>query len=105
MANITTKDKKYEQRASYVNEVLNETFKPIEDIKSVRYSVSDTSKEIVREIIRVESWLGMTAYLDVTALSEAQILRSVIHLTLAQGEPKNLITDAENVRKVARMFQ
>lgn len=104
MANITTKDKKYAERANYVNDVLSNTFKPIEDIKSVRYAVSDTSKEIVREIIRVESWLGMTAYLDVTALSEAQILRSIIHLTIAEGEPKNLITDADTVRKVARMF-
>lgn len=105
MANITQKDKKYAQRASYVNEVINEALKPIEDIKSISYAVTDTAKEIVREVIRIESWLGMTAYLDVTALSDAQILRSVIHLTLAEGQPKNLITDADYVRKVARLFQ
>lgn len=104
MANITEKDKRYSERANYVNDILNNTFKPINDIKGISYAVTDTSKEVIKEIVKVESWLGMIAYLDVTALPEDKILRSVIHLTLAQGEPKNLITDADNVRKVARMF-
>lgn len=104
MAIITTKDKGYAGRGSYVDEVLNETFKPVRDVRTIRYAVTDTTKEIIKEVVRVESWLGMIAYLDVTALSEEGILRSVIHLTVAEGEPSNLIKDPDEIRKVARMF-
>lgn len=104
MASITTKDKRYDQRAFYVNEILNNTFKPLEDIRGIKYAVTDTSKEVIKEIVRVESWLGVIAYLDVTAMPEEKILKSVVHLTMAEGEPQNLITDENAVRKVARMF-
>lgn len=104
MAVITTKDSGYEQRGTYVNETLNDTFRPVEDIRNIRYAVTDTTKDIVREIVRIESWLGIIAYLDVTAISEEEILKSVIHLTVAEGEPSNLVTDPTEIRKVARMF-
>ena len=101
---ITTKDRGYATRGTYVNETLNATFSPVEDVKAISYAVTDTSKEIIKEIVRVESWLGMIAYLDVTALPVEDILKSVVHLTIAEGEPSNLITDAAEIRKVARMF-
>lgn len=101
---ITTKDKGYADREAYVNETLNDAFRPVEDVRSIRYTTTDTSKEIIKEIIRVESWLGMIAYLDVTALPMEEVLRSIVHLTIAEGEPSNLIVDAGEIRKVARMF-
>lgn len=101
---ITTKDRGYANRGLYVNETLNDTFRPVEDVRFINYAVTDTTKEIIKEIVRVESWLGMIAYLDVTALPEEDILKSIVHLTLAEGEPSNLITDPAEIRKVARMF-
>lgn len=104
MAIITTKDKGYDQRRQYVNETLNDTFRPVEDVRGVMYAVTDTSKEVIKEIVRVDSWLGMTAYLDVTALPEEEILKTIVHLTIAEGNPHNLIAEPDEIRKVARMF-
>lgn len=102
MGVVTTKEKRYEERERYVNEVLNETFKPVEDVRDIRYAVAN--RDILKEVVRVESWLGMIAYLDVTALPEEDILKSVVHLTVAEGEPKNVIADPAEIRKVARLF-
>ena len=95
----------YNQKAKYVNEVLRCAMLPMEDFGSIEYARSSVTDE---EYIRIADKIGSVAYLDVTAESMEDILKSVSKIILGAEIttiPKGLITDKPKLRQVSALFR
>ena len=97
----------YARRRNYV-EGLAMALQPLQDFDQILYARTYATEE---EFVRISDIIGNVCYLDVTALSLAQVLKDVIKCVLI-GDisdrrivPESLITDIEKKREIAPLFK
>ena len=96
----------YETRKSYV-EGLMIALAPMQDFNSIDYARSYSTDE---EFTRITDTIGGCVFLDITALSRAEILKEVARIILCdelmgQYSPKHIIHDTDKKRKIAPLFK
>lgn len=90
----------YEKKRAFVRS-LNGPLSVHEDFESIEYTYEP---KIGDEYIRVKDKLGYVTYINVTANSEAAILKEVARLMLDE-RPVGLITSIERKRAIAPLFK
>lgn len=85
--------------------ILNEALKPMLDFDSCAYAVNEITQE---EYLKISDRIGGVAFLDVTGMTEGEILKDVCKLVLidqARLVPDSYIDDLFTKRKVANLFR
>jgi len=102
-----TRGTNFADREKYVNG-LTLALNPLRDFDSIKYGHFYSTDE---EYIKISDTIGSSLFLNVTALTKAQILKEVAKVVL-QGEikgpeivPETLITDKNELRKIAPLFR
>lgn len=95
----------FTDRQHYI-EGLQVALAPLRDFDAIRYGRFYSTEE---EFIKISDTIGSSAFLNITALSKAEILKDVAKMVL-QGDvkgivPSSLITDKDEMRRVAPLFR
>ena len=106
MENNKNRGAYFNERKNYVDG-LTLALAALRDFGSIEYARTYTTEE---EYIRITDTIGGCAFLDVTALSRAEILKDVARVMLIdelEGEhfPKSIITDKDKMRQIAPLFR
>lgn len=86
---------------------LRSALEPMQDFDDIKYARSYVTEE---EFVRISDQLGNAAFLNVTGMSKAELLKEVSRVVLLdelQGQfaPKSVITGIDAKRKVAPLFR
>ena len=102
-----SKGANFARRRDYV-EGLAVALQPLQDFDQIMYARTYVTEE---EFVRISDIIGNVCYLDVTALTLAQVLKDVAKCVLI-GEvnnremiPESLITDINKKREIAPLFK
>lgn len=90
----------YQKKNDFVKS-LNEPLSVYEDFEAIEYAYEP---KLGDEYIRVRDKLGYATYINVTANSEAAILKEVARLMLDE-RPVGLVTSIERKRAIAPLFK
>lgn len=90
----------YQKKRDFVKS-LNEPLSVYEDFEAIEYTYEP---KLGDEYIRVRDKLGYATYINVTANSEAAILKEVARLMLDE-KPVGLVTSIERKRAIAPLFK
>ena len=97
----------FARRRDYV-EGLALALQPLQDFDQILYARTYATEE---EFVRISDIIGNVCYLDVTALSLAQVLKDVVKCVLIADIndrriiPASLITDINKKREIAPLFR
>ena len=97
----------FARRKDYV-EQLALALQPLQDFDQILYARTYATEE---EFVRISDILGNVCFLDVTALSLAQVLKDVAKCVLIADIndrkiiPESLITDTNKKREIAPLFK
>lgn len=98
-----TKGSMYQDRKEYVETILKAAFEPVMDFEDIKYARTSSTDG---EYIRIDSLLGKSYYLEVTALHKDLILKDVFVVAFdLEVQPQSLITDKVKLREVAPLFK
>lgn len=98
-----TKGHMYTDRKEYVETILKAAFEPVTDFEDIKYARTSNTDG---EYIRIDSLLGKTYYLEVTALHKDLILKDAFVVAFdLDVQPQSLITDKVKLREVAPLFR
>ena len=97
---MITKEAVNEERRIYIEKILRAALEPADNFLDIEYLKTN----LEAEYIRIISLIGTVAYIDITAFSEEKILSDVTDLALGKCVPKSLITDTNDLRKIAPLF-
>lgn len=81
---------------------LNDVFAVMDDFGSIDYTFSYITDQ---EYLRICDTIGSVVFLNVTAFSEAEILRDVCKIVAAGDLPFSMIHDTATKRKIAPLFR
>lgn len=97
----------FARRRDYV-EGLALALQPLQDFDQILYARTYATEE---EFVRISDIIGNVCYLDVTALTLAQVLKDVVKCVLIADIndrriiPASLITDINKKREIAPLFK
>lgn len=96
----------YTDKRDYVS-ALKAVLEPIQDFLDLMYARSYVTEE---EYLKISDQLGNAAFLDVTGMTKAEMLKEVARVILLdeiQGQfaPKSVVADIETKRKIAPLFR
>ena len=98
-----TKGGMYQDRKEYVETILRAAFEPVTDFQNIRYARKSNTDG---EYVRIDSLLGKTYYLEVTAFSKDIILKDAFVIAFdLDVRPPSLITDKVKLREIASLFK
>ena len=105
MANNNTRGAYFTDRKNYVDGLML-ALAPIRDFDAIEYARTYTTEE---EFVRITDTIGGCAFLDVTALTKAEILKDIARVLLLDELkgvhfPKSIITDIDRKRQIAPLF-
>ena len=100
-----SKGEYYTDRERYVNG-LTLALSPLRDFGLIRYGRFYSTDE---EYVKVADMIGNSVFLNVTAMSKAEILKDVARVILQGDEkgivPRSLVTDKNEMRHAAPLFR
>lgn len=101
-----SKGQNFSEKKDYIG-TLRTALKPFQDFEDIRYARSYVTEE---EFVKISDQLGNAAFLDVTGMTKAELLKEVARVILLdeiQGQfaPKSVVTDIERKRKIAPLFR
>lgn len=96
----------YTDKRGYTD-TLRAALEPMLDFDDIRYARSYVTAE---EFVKISDQLGNAAFLDVTGMTKAELLKEVARVILLdeiQGEfaPRSVVTDIDTKRKIAPLFR
>lgn len=92
--------KLFDEKRKYV-ESLNDVLKVFEDFDYIKYARSYITEQ---EYVKVVDKVGGCAFLDVTAMSTANVLKEIAVMVLG-NVPKSCIASTDMKRKIAPLFK
>lgn len=95
----------FTDRQKYVEGTCTMFMQPIRDFGEIRYGHSYSTDE---EFVKISDTIGSSCFLDVTALTKAEIAKElckVILLDQTKVAPESVITSIEELRRIAPLFR
>lgn len=101
MGNTKTRGMMLNNKREYVA-MLGELLSVMPDFDSIKYANSYVTDQ---EYIKMGDTIGNVCFMNVTAFSEAEILRDVCKVIAAGDLPFSIITDTATKKKIAHLFK
>ena len=96
----------YTDKRDYVS-ALKAILEPVQDFEDIKYARSYVTEE---EYVKISDQLGNAAFLDVTGMTKAELLKEVARVILLDElrggcTPESVVTNIIEKRKVAPLFR